>query len=59
MGYFGDENDDKSLIAEVVKANKGNIQILKKELNTLPRVYYLGQADLSIFNKHLSKHLKA
>jgi hypothetical protein len=59
MGYFGDENDDKSLIAEVVKANKEKIQILKKDLNTLPRVYYLGQTDLSIFNKHLSKHLKA
>ena len=53
MGYFGDENDAESLIAQTIQANKANIQILKKSLGTLPRVYYLGQTDLSIFNKHL------
>ncbi|SNB45335.1 4Fe-4S dicluster domain-containing protein [Geobacter sp. DSM 9736] len=53
MGYFGDENDAESLIAQTIKANKANLQILKKNLGTLPRVYYLGQTDLSIFNKHL------
>jgi molybdopterin-containing oxidoreductase family iron-sulfur binding subunit len=53
MGYFGDENDPESLIAQVIKANRPKIQILKKELGTQPRVYYLGNVDLSVFNKYL------
>ncbi|WP_224957757.1 4Fe-4S dicluster domain-containing protein [Geomonas subterranea] len=53
MGYFGDESDPESLIAQTIAANKAKLQVLKKGAGTLPRVYYLGNADLSIFNKHL------
>lgn len=45
-GYFGDENDPKSLIAEIKKANK--IQILKKGKGTAPRVYYIANEKLEV-----------
>lgn len=47
-GYFGDESDPQSLIAEVKKANK--IQLLKGKLGTAPRVYYIGTAKLEVFH---------
>lgn len=50
MGYFGDENDPESLIAQVIKANKAKIQILKKEKGTKPRVYYIGNVNLEVFH---------
>ncbi|HSR36887.1 MAG TPA: 4Fe-4S dicluster domain-containing protein, partial [Desulfurivibrionaceae bacterium] len=43
-GYFGDENDPKSLIAQVKKANK--VQVLKAGKGTAPRVYYVANAKL-------------
>ncbi|MCM2264773.1 MAG: 4Fe-4S dicluster domain-containing protein [Desulfuromonadales bacterium] len=45
-GYFGDENDSQSLLAEVKKANK--IQILKKGKGTAPRVYYIANEKLEV-----------
>lgn len=45
-GYFGDENDPKSLVAQVKKGNK--IQILKKKLGTGPRVYYIAHEKLEV-----------
>ncbi len=45
-GYFGDENDPKSLIAQVKKANK--IQILKAGKGTAPRVYYVANEKLEV-----------
>lgn len=45
-GYFGDENDPKSLIAQVKKAN--NIQILREYKGTKPRVYYIAQEKLEV-----------
>ncbi|GAB7028385.1 4Fe-4S dicluster domain-containing protein [Geotalea toluenoxydans] len=46
VGYFGDESDPKSLIAQVKKGNK--IQILKKKLGTAPRVYYIANEKLEV-----------
>lgn len=45
-GYFGDESDSKSLIAQVKKANK--IQILKAGKGTAPRVYYVANEKLEV-----------
>jgi molybdopterin-containing oxidoreductase family iron-sulfur binding subunit len=45
-GYFGDENDPKSLIAEVKKSHK--IQILKAGKKTEPRVYYIANENLEV-----------
>ena len=45
-GYFGDENDPESLIAQVKKAN--TIQILKPEEGTAPRVYYVANEKLEV-----------
>ena len=45
-GYFGDENDAGSLIAQVKKANK--IQILKAKKGTGPRVYYIANDKLEV-----------
>ena len=45
-GYFGDENDSQSLIAQVKKAN--TIQILKPEKGTAPRVYYVANEKLEV-----------
>lgn len=45
-GYFGDENDSSSLIAQVKKANK--IQILKPGKGTKPRVYYIANEKLEV-----------
>ncbi len=44
VGYFGDESDANSLIAQVKKSNK--IQILKKAKGTAPRVYYVANEEL-------------
>lgn len=44
VGYFGDESDANSLIAQVKKSNK--IQILKKAQGTAPRVYYVANEAL-------------
>lgn len=43
-GYFGDENDSNSLMANVKKNNK--IQILKAGKGTVPRVYYVANENL-------------
>jgi molybdopterin-containing oxidoreductase family iron-sulfur binding subunit len=45
-GYFGDESDPQSLIAEVKKANK--VQVLKPGKGTKPRVYYIAQEKLEV-----------
>jgi molybdopterin-containing oxidoreductase family iron-sulfur binding subunit len=45
-GYFGDESDPQSLIAQVKKAN--TIQILKARKGTAPRVYYISDATLEV-----------
>ncbi|RME02860.1 MAG: 4Fe-4S dicluster domain-containing protein [Planctomycetota bacterium] len=37
--YFGDANNPKSLVAELI--GKPNVMVLKEELGTHPRVYYL------------------
>lgn len=50
MGYFGDESDPESLIAQVIQANKGKLQVLKKNAGTKPRVYYLGNIDLAAYH---------
>ena len=45
-GYFGDENDPQSLIAQVKKANP--TQTLKPEEGTAPRVYYIANVKLEV-----------
>lgn len=45
-GYFGDESDPLSLIAEVKKANK--LQLLKPGKGTAPRVYYVANLKLEV-----------
>jgi len=45
-GYFGDESDPRSLVAEVKKANK--VQILKPKKGTAPRVYYVANEKLEV-----------
>jgi molybdopterin-containing oxidoreductase family iron-sulfur binding subunit len=45
-GYFGDENDPQSLIAQVKKAN--TIQVLKPGKGTSPRVYYVATEKLEV-----------
>ena len=45
-GYFGDENDPQSLIAQVKKGN--TIQILKAGRKTAPRVYYVANDKLEV-----------
>ena len=45
-GYFGDENDPQSLIAEVKKA--GKVQLLKPGRGTKPRVYYIAETKLEV-----------
>ena len=48
IGYFGDENDPQSLIAQVKKAHK--IQILKPGKGTAPRVYYIADEKLEVLH---------
>uniref|UniRef100_A0A831XET0 4Fe-4S dicluster domain-containing protein n=1 Tax=Geobacter metallireducens TaxID=28232 RepID=A0A831XET0_GEOME len=48
IGYFGDENDPQSLIAQVKKANR--IQILKPGKGTAPRVYYVASEKLEVLH---------
>ena len=45
-GYFGDENDPQSLIAQVKKANP--VQVLKPAAKTAPRVYYVATEKLEV-----------
>jgi molybdopterin-containing oxidoreductase family iron-sulfur binding subunit len=45
-GYFGDESDPQSLIAQVKKANK--VQVLKPGKGTAPRVYYIANEKLEV-----------
>jgi tetrathionate reductase subunit B len=45
-GYFGDESDPQSLIAQVKKANK--VQVLKAGRATAPRVYYIASENLEV-----------
>ena len=49
-GYFGDESDAGSLIAQVRKGHK--VQILKEKKGTAPRVYYIANEKLeSLYGK--------
>lgn len=41
--YFGDQNDPKSLVSELLKKEK--VWRIKENLGTKPRVYYIGYAD--------------
>jgi len=45
-GYFGDESDPQSLIAQVRKANR--IQVLKAGKGTAPRVHYVANENLEV-----------
>lgn len=45
-GYFGDESDPQSLIAQVKKGAK--VQILKAGKGTAPRVYYVANEKLEV-----------
>lgn len=45
-GYFGDENDTESLVAQMKKANK--VQVLKPGKGTAPRVYYVATEKLEV-----------
>jgi molybdopterin-containing oxidoreductase family iron-sulfur binding subunit len=45
-GYFGDESDPQSLIAQVKGAAK--VQVLKNKLGTGPRVYYIANEKLEV-----------
>lgn len=47
-GYFGDEGDPRSLIAEVKKASR--LQVLKPERGTRPRVYYVANEALEVLH---------
>ncbi|WP_243371018.1 4Fe-4S dicluster domain-containing protein [Geotalea sp. SG265] len=47
-GYFGDESDPGSLIAQVKKGHK--VQVLKKKLGTEPRVYYIADEKLEVIH---------
>ena len=46
IGYFGDESDPQSLIAQVKKASR--IQVLKPGKGTAPRVYYVATEKLEV-----------
>ena len=46
IGYFGDESDPQSLIAQVKRANR--IQVLKPGKGTAPRVYYVATEKLEV-----------
>jgi molybdopterin-containing oxidoreductase family iron-sulfur binding subunit len=45
-GYFGDESDPLSLIAQIKKSAR--IQILKEKKGTSPRVYYVANEKLEV-----------
>jgi molybdopterin-containing oxidoreductase family iron-sulfur binding subunit len=45
-GYFGDESDPQSLIAQVKKGAK--LQVLKAKKGTAPRVYYIANEKLEV-----------
>ena len=45
-GYFGDESDPQSLIAQVKQANQ--VQTLKPAAKTAPRVYYVAHEKLEV-----------
>jgi len=45
-GYFGDESDPRSLVAEVKKVSK--VQILRAKKGTGPRVYYVANENLEV-----------
>ncbi|MCM2276938.1 MAG: 4Fe-4S dicluster domain-containing protein [Oligoflexia bacterium] len=44
--YFGDLNDSESEISKVMAANKGKLQVLKKNKGTEPRVFYIADENL-------------
>jgi tetrathionate reductase subunit B len=41
--YFGDQNDPKSLVSQLLKKEK--VWRIKEDLGTKPRLYYIGYAD--------------
>jgi tetrathionate reductase subunit B len=47
-GYFGDENDSKSLLYKVKKS--ADVQVLRKKQGTAPRVYYIGREKLEVLH---------
>lgn len=49
-GYFGDERDPKSLVAQVKKANQAQLQVLNAKAGTLPRVLYVTNAKLEVLH---------
>jgi molybdopterin-containing oxidoreductase family iron-sulfur binding subunit len=44
--YFGDKEDNKSLVAELIQQNK--VKRLKEGLGTKPRVYYIGLEEVRL-----------
>ncbi|HLR29561.1 MAG TPA: 4Fe-4S dicluster domain-containing protein [Paenalcaligenes sp.] len=42
---IGDLNDPDSIINQVMQENKGDIKVLKPDMNTKPRVFYIGLPD--------------
>src|SRR5690554_376822 len=42
---IGDLNDPNSLISQQLKENSDDIKVLKPDMNTAPRVYYIGMPD--------------
>jgi molybdopterin-containing oxidoreductase family iron-sulfur binding subunit len=47
-GYFGDESDPGSLVAQVKQANE--VQLLEPGAGTAPRVYYVSDVKLEVFH---------
>lgn len=47
-GYFGDESDPQSLVAQVKAANK--VQLLEARAGTAPRVYYVSDVKLEVIH---------
>jgi molybdopterin-containing oxidoreductase family iron-sulfur binding subunit len=44
--YFGDKEDTKSLVAELIQQNK--VKRLKENLGTKPRIYYIGLEEVNL-----------
>lgn len=42
---IGDLNDPSSTISQLLKENQDEIKVLKPDMNTSPRVYYIGMPD--------------
>src|SRR5699024_4785568 len=42
---IGDLNDPDSIINQVMQENKGDIKVLKPDMNTKPRLFYIGLPD--------------